>query len=262
MVPARVHMGNTREETQESFNPELLWKKLEQSKIPFITIPHHPPVICHAFNWNTFNPKYDRLVEVFSGWGDHWFADGFLKGDGSDKELELSVKKAFEDGLFFGMIASSDAHDGCPGSSQGSGLYNWANKFSRAGSGLAAVKVTSLTLEDIFSSLYNRQCYATTGVHALLEFKAGEVENSREILTQNKEILIRLYVKSPLEITKIRIYKGKNLIERVFCDEREEEIELKDKLNYEEIAQYVAIVDFKGHERVYSSPIRIIRRDR
>ncbi len=260
MIPSRTYdETGVKIETRESFNPELLWKKLEKSRCPFITVPHHPPVICHAFNWGTFNPRYDRLVEVFSGWGDHWFAEGFLRGNGSDKEPDLSVKKAFENGLLFGMIASSDAHDGCPGSSQGSGLYGWANKFSRVGSGLAAVKVNTLNLEDIFDSLYNRQCYATTGIHALIDFTVDDAGIGKEILTKSEKVAIKLSVRSPIEVTKVKIYKGNKLISRIFSDEKEEEIELEDRLTYGEIAQYVAIVDFKGHERAWSSPIRITR---
>ena len=259
MISSKSSPENRLQESAEGLNPRLLWERLAQAKSPFLTVPHHPPVICHAFNWDTFNPEYDRLVEVFSGWGDHWYAEGFLRGDGSDKEPDLSVRRAFENGLFFGMVASSDSHDGCPGSAQGSGRYNWANKFSRVGSGLAALEAETLDLDGIYHALYGRRCYATTGVHAVIRFMANDAPMGSDIITRNGDVRLKLSVRSPLEVLRIRIYRGRKLLGRIFCDEREEGIELVDHLEPGERAQYVAIVDFRTYERAWSSPIRVSR---
>ena len=242
-----------------NLDPRQLWKPLEDDGVPFFSVPHHPPVICHAFDWASFNEKYDRLVEVFSGWGDHWDVEGYLRGHGSDKAPELSVKRAFENNFHFGIIASSDSHDGCPGAAQAQPSNNWSNKYSRSGSGLAVVQVDRLTLKNIFKALYMRRCYATTGIHTLIDFRVNGHSMGSDVKMVKNKINLELSVGSPLNITKIRIFKNGELKKRVFCDSKDELLALNDHLKEKGTANYIVIVDFQGHERAWSSPVRVTR---
>ena len=148
-------------------SPDQLTVQFNKNDIRAITIPHHPIDADHPFCWQSFKAKYDRMAEIFSGWGNSENGTVALRGYGSDKYQHLSIKNALKAGLRFGFVAGSDCHDGYPGLAQGSGRLNWANKFSEVGSGLTVALSESLYREKIFTAIYQHKAYATTGARIL-----------------------------------------------------------------------------------------------
>lgn len=233
--------------------PAELWAELTKHTADFITVPHHPPVVEHPFNWDLFDPRYDRLVEVFSGWGNHEDANGPLRGHGSDKWPHLTVREAARRGLRFGMIASSDCHDGCPGNAQGSGLYTWANKFSEVGSGYAAIVCDSLDRESIIQAMKARRCYAVTGAKVSIDFRVNDAVMGSEIRAKgSKRIAFR--VRAPSLIDRITVVRNGVDWVSEHCDRSDESFELDDPQQEPSVGYYLRVV-LADREMAWTSPI-------
>jgi hypothetical protein len=82
------------------------------------------------------------------------------------------VRAALGRGCRFGLIASSDGHDGHPGNAQ-SPLFKHHHLFHHGGSGWVAAICPELTRAAVFDALYRRSCYGTTGVPILLWFEVN-----------------------------------------------------------------------------------------
>ena len=160
-----------------STKPEALWNALEAHGTEFMSVPHHPSAASHPFNWNTYHPRYDRLVEVYSSWGSSEYAGDFPRGM-TDRFASLYAREALNRGYRLGMIASSDGHDGHPGNAQGTfDAHEYGYHF--LGSGRAVVLAPDLSRDSVFSALWNRRCYGTTGVPIALSFTLdGELMGS------------------------------------------------------------------------------------
>ncbi len=153
-------------------DPQTLWRDLETTGLPFLTVPHHPSSASHPYNWATFDPRYDRLVEIYSVWGSSAYHGDFPRGV-SDRHPALGVQAALARGLRFGLIASSDGHDGNAGDAQ-SPLVKHHHQFHALGSGRAVVLAEALTRSAVFDALAARRCYATTGAPIVLDVRMGE----------------------------------------------------------------------------------------
>ncbi|NLE77960.1 MAG: CehA/McbA family metallohydrolase, partial [Chloroflexi bacterium] len=134
-----------------SNTPDRLWQALGQRQA--LTIPHHPMYGGHT-DWRYHDPRFQRLVEVYSTWGP------------SEAGGETSVQAAWARGLRLGVIASSDEHRGQPGNPWG---------------GLACVWAPELTREALFDALWSRRCYGTTGARILVAFSVNGLPMGQEL---------------------------------------------------------------------------------
>jgi hypothetical protein len=163
----RTPGGRPTKDPAQCIAPPELWRALAAHKVPFLTVPHHPSAASHPFTWDVFDPRYDRLVEVYSCWGSSAYTGDFPRGV-SDRYPSLDIHKALARGLRFGLIASADGHDGHPGNAQGP-LVKHHHQFHFCGSGRAVVLAEALTRQAVYEALYQRRCYATTGVPIVLD---------------------------------------------------------------------------------------------
>jgi uncharacterized protein DUF3604 len=156
-----------------------------------LIIPHHPII------WNTKihlnNSKYERVLEMYSMHCSSEFKGSSINNyetTKNKKESGISAREILDNGFRIGFIASSDNHNGAPG------LSAVPSRFTNLTypGGLAAVLAPDLTRESIFDGLYNRRCYATSGVRIYLDFRInGELMGS--------EIKIEIPSKVKYEIT-------------------------------------------------------------
>jgi len=159
--------GRPTMDPADSVEPAQLFRRLTEHGQPFFTVPHHPSAASHPFSWDFFSP-HDRLVEVYSAWGSSDYHGDFPRGV-SDRHEHLSIQEAMCRGLKFGLIASSDGHEGYPGD-ESSPHPKHPHLFHFCGSGRSVVLARSLTREAVFDALYERRCYGTTGPPIGLEF--------------------------------------------------------------------------------------------
>ncbi len=252
-VPYGIGYGNCEEEP-----PEYLWDGLKQAGEDFITIPHHATAADHPFCWGWFNPEYDRMVEIFSGWGNSENPQGPLSGTGSSKYEHLTALHALQQGHKFGFVASSDCHDGCPGNAQGIQLFNWANKFSETGSGKVICLCDNLTREDIFCALKQRSAYATTGAKILIDFQINGCGMGSEISTSGSRE-IYLDIRAPSFIKKVQIIKNGDIFMKESCDTTRETFKLIDNMPERDIDFYYVRVQLDDREMAWVTPIWVKR---
>lgn len=183
---------------RETTTPDLLFQKLRewQARVnapnSILAIPHHPPhtLTGMTYDWSYFDPEFVRLVEIYSVHGSSEFSSTegnrypLLGGVNPPEVVDIQkpgyyVRDALAMGYHVGLMASGDSHDGHPGHSIS---HTPANHLLQSPiswkafphlfrvdhhypNGLVAVfSPPGLTRENIFDSLWARQCYAVKGV--------------------------------------------------------------------------------------------------
>ena len=179
--------------TPENDTPRDLWKKLRDLRAKAITVPHHPTAVTHPFNWDYFDPEFDRLAEIYSSWGNSEYPHNPHLGRGADRWKDLYVQAALARGYRFGIIASSDGHDGNPGFAQG--IPKHPHLYHDLGSGRVAVLAKDYTREGIFEALHARRCYGTTGERIALDFRINGLFMGAEIETDDDHLQRKIEVR-------------------------------------------------------------------
>lgn len=140
------------------------------------------------------NPKIQRLIEIFS----------------EHRRSEEWATQFLKNGYRLGIIASTDGHYGNPGygflkpTKTKEGDIDLENQ--ETGMALIAVLAEQHTRKSIFTALYDRHCYATTGDRIILDFRAdGHIMGSEYKASNPPTITIKAVgtaVMSRLEIKK------------------------------------------------------------
>lgn len=180
--------------------PEALWQTLQPYDA--MTISHHICRLNTATKWEHYDPAIERLVEIYSKWGNAesaWtFYEPYFHMTAYPWTRLLAVKHAVQYTLQqpeyrIGVVAGSDSHQGRPGSTQRSedlargpilsaDYYDAMNaerflqvvragythadrgKEGPAGGGLAGIWAPALTRGDIWDAMYARHTVGSTGV--------------------------------------------------------------------------------------------------
>lgn len=201
----------------KSHTPADLWRAMAQTGVPFLTVPHHPSSTSHPLNLDFYDPRYDRLYEVYSCWGSSEYYGDFPRGV-SDRLRTGDYQDALRRGQRYGVIASSDGHDGHPGSAQ-SPLIKHHHTFHFCGSGRAAVLATELTRADVFDALYARRCYGTTGVPIVLDCNvcAAPIGSELPALSAGRVPQLTYVCTGTNGIDHVRIVKNGRIVHTIPC---------------------------------------------
>ncbi len=239
--------------------PQDLWDAMKKTGVPFFTVPHHPSATSHPLNLDFYDPRYDRLFEIYSSWGSSEYYGDFPRGV-SDRFGSGDFHDAVHRGQRYGVIASSDGHDGHPGNAQ-SPLVKHHHIFHFCGSGRAAVLAPELTRADVFDALNARRCYATTGTPIILDCRIGDAVMGSEIptLSSGRVPQIKLSCMGTNGLDHIRIVKNGQIVHTIPCHgQRSVQEEWEDKLyDSESPTCYYARVVQVDRESAWSSPIWI-----
>lgn len=135
--------------------PAELWAALEGRRA--LTVPHHPAGGPVAIDWTQgTHPVLEPVVEIASVHGQS--EDPALPGVIYDAVPGAFVGQQLREGRRWGLIGSTDGHDGHPGLSQLAG----------GGGGLAAILAPQRTREAVYQALAARRTYATNGPRIVL----------------------------------------------------------------------------------------------
>lgn len=157
---------------------DTLWSWLDEQGTPYLSIPHHTGRAhkFRDFELDFFDPERERVLEVYSMWGSSEARDDdiFLKGGKTDRRAYW--RDALQLGYRYGVIGSSDTHSTMPGNPLPNAPANWwCNQHKLNCQGLAGIWSDELTRDGIFSSLYDRRCFATTWWRPTLELDVSGV---------------------------------------------------------------------------------------
>lgn len=195
-----------------SYTPAQLWETMREQKINAITIPHHTAKKVMLGSWEVHDDQFNRLVEIYSGWGNS-------EGEGCERPIiggsvyeNHSVQHALNKGYRLGFVAGSDTHAGNPGYS------HWVFSQHENGyrGGLTCVLATDLTLPAVFEALKERRTYATTGERIILNFSLNGHQMGSDIPLkehQTRELSIEALGTNP--IAKVEIISMGKVIHTV-----------------------------------------------
>ena len=171
---------------------EELYAALKEQDV--LLVPH---VGGRYANLNWHDPALERVIEVYSEWG----------------EFEWFLREALEKGYRVGFIAGSDDHKGRPGAA-----YPGSGSFGVYG-GLTCIYARELTREALWEALKARRCYGTTGQRILLDVTADghpmgvayRTTKPRSSDFIGPEISVKVFGTAPIE--RVDIFRG---LERIY----------------------------------------------
>jgi hypothetical protein len=263
-------------------------KNLEPYHQKVLMVGHHTALKPGYRNWDYFNNKLERLVEIYSSWGNQensykegnplsprykFFGYGpFARKRGAILGKEGSyVQDALQRGYKLGFTAGGDDHLGIypsGGVDMENGIYP---------PGIMAVWAENLTRESLWKALINRKCYGTTGPRLIIKFSLQDytMGDIIKILDNPKFKLsreLKIQVISPLKIENVQIIRNKKVIKdftqgtHIF-EEKFEDLEPINRiyLNHcqkkEKFVYYYVRILLEENNMAWTSPIWIIKRE-
>lgn len=223
-----------------------------------LVVPHHSAASAMGVDWSTgHDPEVERLVEIYSCWGnsERPASQGnplpISEAQGGE-EPGQHVQDALALGRRYGIIASSDTHDGRPGDSLSRFQAEPSNyRHGRAG-GLLGVWAEELTRESVFEAMWNRRVFGTTGARILLRFSVDDQPMGSE-LTRSGPLPIRVEVHSEVPVQKVDLVKNGTDSQSTSPESTDVNWETEDTPG--DAAYYYARVTRSDGQMAWSSPI-------
>lgn len=153
-------------------------KKIYKGHTPkdFISIPSFTMGSTTPFNFETFNPDYEKVVEIYNAWG----SSECTKSEGNTRPItsksrkgikekaEGSIRRALNKNHRFGFVAGGFDDRGVFEDFFDTGQVQYSP-------GLTAIIAQQQTRDGLAQALVNRSCYATTGARIVIGlFIAGQ----------------------------------------------------------------------------------------
>lgn len=163
-------------------------KKIYKTNNPkeLIAIPSFTMGKDTCYNFEDFNPEFERVVEIYNAWGSSECTakEGNprpIQGgkDGIAESAEGSIQKALNNGCRFGFVAG-----GLDDRGAFSKLYDTSQKQYTAG--LTGILSKEHNRSSMFEALQARSCYATTGERIILGLHIANTSMGGELETKNR----------------------------------------------------------------------------
>jgi hypothetical protein len=162
-------------------------KKIYKTNSPkeVLSIPTFTMGKTTCYNFEDFNPEYERVVDIYSAWGSSECTakEGNkrpISGTGKNtipEAPEGSIVHALNEGCRFGFTASGYDDRG-----PFSDLYDTTQ--AQYSPGLTAILAKEHTRASLFEALQARSCYATTGERIILNFNIVSAPMGSELDTK------------------------------------------------------------------------------
>ena len=252
-------------------------KKIYRSHSPkeLLSIPCLTMAKGYSFNFKEFNPEFERVVEIFNLFGSSECSA--KKGNpfpirtkgrkaGMSETEEGSIQKALSKNCRFGFVA---------GGGDKRGIYQDTveNDQIEYQNGMTAIFSKEYSRDNLFTALYNRRCYATTGARIIVSFKIAAMPMGSELNTTDKPGLeynrhIEIKVSGTQKIQEITLFRNleqlkvyKNLEDAFETtlddDEPLSKIALKSNSDSPDFAYYYLRVMQEDGHAAYVTPIWI-----
>ncbi len=246
--------------------------KISNSK-DFIAVPTFTMAKGVEYDFNDFNPEFEKVVEIYNAWGSSECTakegntlpiNGPAK-NGTKENPKGSVLGALKRNCRFGFVA---------GGLDDRGIYT--NLFDAGQdqypAGLTAILADEHTRESIFQALHNKSCYATTGERILLGFYIAGHRMGEELSTQVKPGLvinrhISGFVSGTAPVKTIEIIRNGDVIHTLKPNVNNTDFTFDDMIDLKEVmikhkdsnpfVFYYVRVTQEDHNMAWSSPIWI-----
>ena len=209
-----------------------------------MVIPH-----IHLMDWENHNPKLERLVEIYSCWGNREFS-GCKYSAVDEHRVKDTVQYALSQGLKLGFVGGSDGHGGRPGKDF------WLRVRGARMGGITGIYAKELTRESLWESLKARRCYATTGERIIIKFTLNGHMMGEEVKVE-KERIFTVEVYGTEKISKVEIIKNNLSVYQDFPKEEQCKFTWEDRTPPQEGDYYYIRVEQEDGNMAWSSPIWI-----
>jgi len=190
-----------------------------------------------------WNDKVARFIEVYSSHGTNEFIGNPRPLGAPSSDPSIYMQGGLARGLKFGVIGASDNHDSRPGRSIWGAYPN----------GLAAVWADSLTRDDVWDSLWNRETYATSIDRIYMEFRLNEHTMGSDIAT-TVPVNITGYIIGKTDVLEVTLIKNNQEIKSYATDNGLIEFSYEETPEPGEHFYYLRVSQNNG-ERAWSTPI-------
>lgn len=193
-------------------------KKIYKSFSPkeIISIPCFTMAKGNEYNFENFDPDFERVVEIYNAWG----CSETTKKEGNTRPINStngvqettdgSIQKALQRNCRFGFVAG-----GLDDRDLYSDLYD--SDQAQYTPGLTAIIAPTHSRDALFEALYQRSCYATTGERIILGINLAGIPMGKEVSTADKPGLainrhISGYVAGTTKLKKIEIIRNGKIL--------------------------------------------------
>jgi hypothetical protein len=193
-------------------------KKIYKSFSPkeLISIPSFTMAKGIEYNFDQFEPEFERVVEIYNAWG----SSEMTKKEGNPRPISSttgvqeaadgSIQKALQRNCRFGFVA---------GGLDDRGIYAelYESDQVQYTPGLTAIIAPAHTREALMEALYQRSCYATTGERIIVGLYLAGFPMGKEISTADKPGLtinrhLSGYVAGTTNLHKVEIVRNGKVI--------------------------------------------------
>ncbi|MFI0435603.1 MAG: DUF3604 domain-containing protein [Parachlamydiaceae bacterium] len=247
-------------------------KKIYKSFSPkeLISIPCFTMAKGSEYNFDNFDPDFERVVEIYNAWG----SSETTKKEGNplpihsttgiQESAEGSIQKALQRNCRFGFVA---------GGLDDRGIYAdlYESDQAQYSPGLTAIIAAHHTREALIEALYQRSCFATTGERMIVGLYLAGIAMGKEISTADKPGLVinrhlSGYVAGTAKLKKVEIVRNGKVIKTFEPDHYSVEFTYDDMILLEKVAfpskdkrppfvyYYLRATQEDGH-MAWSSPI-------
>ena len=194
-------------------------KKIYKSFSPkeLIAIPSFTMAKGLEYNFDQFDPDFERVVEIYNAWGSSELTkkEGntrpIASSTGKQESAEGSIQKALQRNFRFGFVAGGLDDRGAYGN-----LFD--SDQEQYSPGLTAIIAPTQTRDALVEALYQRSCYATTGERMIVGLYLAGIPMGKEISTADKPGLainrhLSGYVAGTKKLSKVEIIRNGKVIQ-------------------------------------------------
>ena len=245
-----------------------------QSSKDVISVPTFTMGKGSEYNFENFNPEFERVVEIYNSWG----SSECSAKDGNTCPIESSGKKGVSEGKEGSIIKA--LQNNCrfgfvAGGLDDRGPYEnfYEEEQVQYPSGITGLLAKSHNRQGIFEALYNRRCYATTGERIIVGMNIAGATMGQELDTTTKPGLmvnrhIACCIAGTTDIAYVELIQNGKVLHKVNGNGYHLNFEYDDMVPLDKIAlkgkgkeapftfYYLRVVQEDGH-MAWGSPIWI-----
>lgn len=184
----------------------------------FISIPLSTMSDKAGFNFEEFDPEFERVVEIYNAWG----SSECTKKEGNHYPIHSESKKGFhecKEGSCLQALIKNKRFGFISGGLDDRGPFSelYEADQDQYVPGLTAILSDTLSRSELFDALYQRRCYATTGDRIILNYTLAQKKMGGELNTSEKPGLetvrhIEGYVAGTSPIETIEIIRNGTVV--------------------------------------------------